>query len=164
MPDPRLSATAGRAAGWVLDRARGSHYVFRHPERQGHMVVTHPKKDLGGGLVAAIRKQTGLQEMTMRYPVAIEPGHADQAFGVVVPDLPGCFSAGDTVDEAMSGVEEAAAAWIDATLDAGGALPPPSDLGALRDRPGSAGWSFGVVTPANSPPAPARMAAKSPRP
>ena len=84
--------------------------------------------------------------MTMRYPVAIEPGHADQAFGVVVPDLPGCFSAGDTLDEAMSGVEEAAAAWIDATLDAGGALPPPSDLDALRDRPEFAGWSFGVVT------------------
>jgi predicted RNase H-like HicB family nuclease len=84
--------------------------------------------------------------MTMRYPVAIEPGHADQAFGVVVPDLPGCFSAGDTLDEAMSGVEEAAAAWIDATLDAGGALPPPSDLDALRGRPEFAGWSFGVVT------------------
>ncbi len=82
----------------------------------------------------------------MRYPVAIEPGHADQAFGVVVPDLPGCFSAGDTLDEAMSGVEEAAAAWIDATLDAGGALPPPSDLDALRNRPEFAGWSFGVVT------------------
>ena len=82
----------------------------------------------------------------MRYPVAIEPGHADQAFGVVVPDLPGCFSAGDTLDEAMSGVEEAAAAWIDATLDAGGALPPPSDLDALRGRPEFAGWSFGVVT------------------
>ena len=82
----------------------------------------------------------------MRYPVAIEPGHADQAFGVVVPDLPGCFSAGDTLDEAMSGVEEAAAAWIDATLDAGGAVPAPSDLEALRNRPEFAGWSFGVVT------------------
>jgi len=82
----------------------------------------------------------------MRYPVAIEPGHADQAFGVVVPDLPGCFSAGDTLDEAMRGVEEAAAAWIDATLDAGGAIPPPSDLGALSDRPEFAGWRFGVVT------------------
>ena len=82
----------------------------------------------------------------MRYPVAIEPGHADQAFGVVVPDLPGCFSAGDTLDEAMLGVEEAAAAWIDATLDAGGAIPPPSDLDGLRLRPEFAGWSFGVVT------------------
>ncbi len=82
----------------------------------------------------------------MRYPVAIEPGHADQAYGVVVPDLPGCFSAGDTLDEAMRGVEDAAAAWIDATLDAGGAIPPPGDLDALRNRPEFAGWSFGVVT------------------
>ena len=82
----------------------------------------------------------------MRYPVAIEPGHADQAFGVVVPDLPGCFSAGDTLDEAMNGVEEAAAAWIDATLDAGGAVPAPSGLDDIRSRPEFSGWSLGVIT------------------
>ncbi len=29
----------------------------------------------------------------MRYPIAIEPGDATHAYGVVVPDLPGCFSA-----------------------------------------------------------------------
>ena len=29
----------------------------------------------------------------MRYPILIEPGSADTAFGVAVPDLPGCFSA-----------------------------------------------------------------------
>ena len=48
------------AAGWVLDRVRGSHHVFRHPTRPGRVVVPHPKKDLGTGLVAAIRKQAGL--------------------------------------------------------------------------------------------------------
>ena len=82
----------------------------------------------------------------MRYPIAIEPGHATQAFGIVVPDLPGCFSAGDTLDEAMSGVEEAAAAWIDATLDQGGAIPAPSSLETLRERPDFAGWTLGVMT------------------
>jgi predicted RNA binding protein YcfA (HicA-like mRNA interferase family) len=49
-----------RAAGWILDRVRGSHHVFKHPERAGLVVVPHPKKDLGKGLVAAIRKQAGL--------------------------------------------------------------------------------------------------------
>ncbi len=39
----------------------------------------------------------------MRYPIAIEPGTATTGFGVVVPDLPGCFSAGDTLGEAMQG-------------------------------------------------------------
>ena len=52
----------------------------------------------------------------MRYPIAIEPGDEAQAFGVVVPDLPGCFSAGDTLDEALSNAEEAVVAWIDAML------------------------------------------------
>jgi len=49
-----------RKAGWVLDRVRGSHHVFKHPGRPGLVVVPHPKKDLGAGLVAAIRKQAGL--------------------------------------------------------------------------------------------------------
>jgi predicted RNA binding protein YcfA (HicA-like mRNA interferase family) len=46
--------------GWILDRVRGSHHVFRHPAKPGIVVVPHPKKDLGTGLVAAIRKQAGL--------------------------------------------------------------------------------------------------------
>ena len=49
-----------KAAGWVLDRIRGSHHVFMHPGRPGHVVIPHPKKDLGKGLVAAIRRQAEL--------------------------------------------------------------------------------------------------------
>jgi predicted RNase H-like HicB family nuclease len=82
----------------------------------------------------------------MRYPIAIEPGNDTVAFGVVVPDLPGCFSAGDTLDEAMAGAEEAAAAWIDATLDAGNPIPAPSSLDTVRQNPEFAGWTFGVIT------------------
>lgn len=50
------------AAGWRLDRVRGSHHVFKHAERSGIVVVPHPKKDLGRGLVSAICRQAGLQE------------------------------------------------------------------------------------------------------
>lgn len=82
----------------------------------------------------------------MRYPIAIEPGNETTAFGIVVPDLPGCFSAGDTLDEAMANAEEAVAAWIDATLDSGGVIPAPSSLEALRQLPEFDGWSIGVVT------------------
>jgi predicted RNA binding protein YcfA (HicA-like mRNA interferase family) len=48
------------ANGWVLDRTRGSHHVFRHPMRPGIVVVPHPRKDLGKGLVAAILRQAGV--------------------------------------------------------------------------------------------------------
>ncbi len=82
----------------------------------------------------------------MRYPIAIEPGSSTVAFGVIVPDLPGCFSAGDTLDEAMAGAEEAVAAWVDAALDSGQAIPPPTRLDAISQNPDYAGWTFGVVT------------------
>src|SRR5579872_4558396 len=82
----------------------------------------------------------------MRYPIAIEPGDENTAFGVVVPDLPGCFSAGDSLDAAIAGAEEAAAAWIDAALDAGDSVPAPSSLDDLRRSPAYAGWTFGVIT------------------
>ncbi|MDQ2861095.1 MAG: type II toxin-antitoxin system HicB family antitoxin [Pseudomonadota bacterium] len=82
----------------------------------------------------------------MRYPIVIEQGDEMTAFGVIVPDLPGCFSAGDSLDEAIAGAEEAAAAWIDAALDAGDPIPAPSALDAIRANPDHAGWTFGVIT------------------
>jgi len=82
----------------------------------------------------------------MHYPIAIEPGTDATAFGVIVPDLPGCFSAGDTLDEAMAAAAEAAAAWVDAALDAGQAIPPPSSIETIQQSAEYAGWIFGIVT------------------
>ena len=80
-----------------------------------------------------------------RYPVMIEAGDENTAWSVVVPDLPGCFSAGDTLDEAMAATEEAAAAWIDAALDAGREIPRPSTAQAALDKGDFAGWMVGYV-------------------
>jgi predicted RNase H-like HicB family nuclease len=90
-------------------------------------------------------QRAGLLELVVRYPIAIEIDAETAAYGVVVADLPGCFSAADTLDEAVTAAEEAVAAWIDATLDAGGAIPPPSSIEAVRAPPEYAGWAFGVV-------------------
>lgn len=79
----------------------------------------------------------------MRYPVMIEAGDENTAWSVVVPDLPGCFSAGDTLDEAMVAVEEAAAAWIDAALDEGKAIPTPSTV--QEASVGYPGWIVAFV-------------------
>ena len=49
------------ADGWALDRVSGSHHMFKHATKPGTVVVPHPKKDLGKGLVHAIRKQAGLK-------------------------------------------------------------------------------------------------------
>ena len=50
-----------KADGWKLDRVSGSHHMFKHPTKPGTVVVPNPKKDLGQGLVKAIRKQAGLK-------------------------------------------------------------------------------------------------------
>lgn len=82
----------------------------------------------------------------MRYPIAIETGTEGTAFGVVVPDLPGCFSAGDTIDEAICNAEEAIGAWIESALDQGQEIPAPSTVQHWAGSEEFSGWTFGIVT------------------
>ena len=77
---------------------------------------------------------TDLKESPMRYPVVIEPGTETSAHGVVIPDLPGCFSAGDSLEEALVQAAGAIAAWIDAALDAGLDIPPPTPIDQLSKK------------------------------
>jgi len=49
-------------AGWTLINTRGSHHVFRHAQRPGHISVPHPRKDLGVGLLKKLMKQAGIEE------------------------------------------------------------------------------------------------------
>jgi len=50
-----------QAAGWKLDRIRGSHHIYKHPERSGSIPVPHPKKDLPKGTAQKILQQAGLK-------------------------------------------------------------------------------------------------------
>ena len=68
----------------------------------------------------------------MRYPIAIEAGDAKHAFGVVIPDLPGCFSAGDTMDDALTNAREAILLHLEGLLDDGNAFPAPSLIEQLQ--------------------------------
>ena len=81
----------------------------------------------------------------MKFPIAIEPGDEATAFGVVVPDLPGCFSAGDTLEEAYENAAEAIELWAETALDAGRTIPAPGSLQALRRDPELAGWIVDLV-------------------
>jgi predicted RNase H-like HicB family nuclease len=81
----------------------------------------------------------------MRYPIAIEPGSEVAAWGVVVPDLPGCFSAGDSMDEAIANASEAIALWIETVLDDGGDIPDPSPVEHLRRDKAFKGWIWALA-------------------
>ena len=47
--------------GWTLDRVAGSHHIFKHPTKPGHISVPNPKVDLGKGLIHKLLKQAGLK-------------------------------------------------------------------------------------------------------
>jgi predicted RNase H-like HicB family nuclease len=70
----------------------------------------------------------------MRYPVAVEPGDAKHAWGVTVPDLPGCFSAGDTIEEALDNAREAILLQVEGLLDDGERIPEASPIDDYRSK------------------------------
>lgn len=49
------------ADGWMLRGTKGSHRIYTHPHKPGHISVPHPKKDLGVGLSQKLIKQAGLK-------------------------------------------------------------------------------------------------------
>jgi len=64
------------------------------------------------------------------YPAIIE--RAAEGFGVFFPDLPGCTSAGATLDEAKLNAAEALSLHLSAMLEDGETLPPASTLEAVE--------------------------------
>jgi len=67
--------------------------------------------------------------------IALIDGKAG-AYGVVVPDLPGCTSAGKTTDEALRNAVEAVRLWAEDARAEGERLPKPRSLESLRKDPG----------------------------
>lgn len=68
----------------------------------------------------------------MTHYVAIVEEEADTAIGIWFPDLPGCFSAGDTLEEAMINARVALVSWADVLSDDKRAMPRPRTLTELR--------------------------------
>ena len=54
------------------------------------------------------------------------------AYGVVIPDLPGCTAMGKTVDEALRNAAGAARVWAEDALADGEKIPRPSAAEDLR--------------------------------
>ena len=82
----------------------------------------------------------------MKYPIAIEMGGPKKSWGVVVPDLPGCFSAADSgIDEAIENAKEAIELWIEVALDQEIEIPRPSMITDLQKKKEYKGWIWAVA-------------------
>tara|TARA_R110001583_G_C5501959_1_gene395842 strand:- start:32 stop:436 length:405 start_codon:yes stop_codon:yes gene_type:complete len=80
----------------------------------------------------------------MKYPIVL---HTDNrvSYGVTVPDVPGCFSAGDTFDEALEMAEEAIFSHLELLLEDGEDIPTASLISVHKDNPNYADGVWAVV-------------------
>jgi len=69
------------------------------------------------------------------YVAIVEDAGPENAVGIWFPDLPGCFSAGDDIDEALHNAQEALALFAHSQAKEGRALPSPRTVFALRNDP-----------------------------
>jgi antitoxin HicB len=64
------------------------------------------------------------------YPFTIRHLSAEEGGGYLIefPDLPGCMSDGETIEEAIQNGQDAVACWIAAAKESGRAIPKPGQL------------------------------------
>jgi predicted RNase H-like HicB family nuclease len=70
----------------------------------------------------------------MRY-LAVIHKDSDSDYGVTIPDLPGCFSAGSTIDEAMDMAREAILCHIEGLLVDEVEIPVPLPMEVHQQNP-----------------------------
>ena len=80
----------------------------------------------------------------MRYPVVTHKEKGSD-YGVTVPDLPGCFSAGRTMQDALEAAHEAIATHIEGMLLDGERVPPPTSIDLRHGNPDYAGGVWALV-------------------
>jgi len=61
--------------------------------------------------------------MSSPFLVVIEPD--EDGWLASVPDLPGCLSGGETIEQAQAGIEEAIRLWIETANESGWPIPEP---------------------------------------
>nr|WP_294506925.1 type II toxin-antitoxin system HicB family antitoxin [uncultured Rhodopila sp.] len=68
----------------------------------------------------------------IEYRFTIRPLTVDEGGGYLIefPDLPGCMSDGETIEEALINGQDAKTDWIAAMQEAGRPVPPPTGQGS----------------------------------
>ena len=78
--------------------------------------------------------------INMLYPIAIEKGSNTTAFGVVIPDLPGCFSAGDSFEEALLNAKVAINMHLETLAELDILPPQATTIDSHYDKPEFKDW------------------------
>ena len=80
----------------------------------------------------------------MKYAIFLEKD-TNSDYGVTVPDLPGCFSAGSTIEEALDNAQEAILTHIEGLLLDNEMIPHPSSIEVLKNSYSSPEYFWSLV-------------------
>jgi predicted RNase H-like HicB family nuclease len=86
--------------GWEEVRIEGSHHIMRKDGKELAMTKVYP---------AIVRKE-------------------DDGYWIEFPDLPGCYTDGDSLEEIMENAEEALGAYLAVKMEYGEEIPKASDI------------------------------------
>jgi len=75
---------------------------------------------------AAVDQERGEDKTTTKTQYPVEIIETDEGFFASVPDLDGCMTQGDTIEEVWGNVQEAITLWIETARENGLPIPPPS--------------------------------------
>lgn len=70
----------------------------------------------------------------MKYPVVLHTDNGE-SYGVIVPDIAGCFSAGDDIEEAIANAREAIEGHLEILAEEGMAIPEPGRVSEHQQNP-----------------------------
>ena len=66
--------------------------------------------------------------MELPYRMEIIPDNEEGGFVASFPDLPGCITVGDTIEDVIQNIVDAKRAWLESELGIGATIPEPEDL------------------------------------
>ena len=66
--------------------------------------------------------------LALPYKMEIVPDREEGGFVISYPDLPGCLTSGETIEQAIANAEDAKKAWLEAAMEDGIEIAEPDSL------------------------------------
>jgi antitoxin HicB len=137
-PLPRVTAAEVMQAlarnGWYVAR-QSRHVILKHPTKPGmvpvprHRTQTLKEEDAVQHPVGGESLDRAVSEVAVRrYTVVLTPDEEDGGYTVTVPAISGCFTEGDTVEEALENARDVIRLFLEELVASGQAIPGESRL------------------------------------
>ena len=72
--------------------------------------------------------KTLTEYLALPYKIEIIPRSVKVGYVIALPELPGCLTCGDTLEQALANAQDAKRCWLETALEDGIAIPEPNSV------------------------------------